>query len=514
MSKITTEDCKKYLAEKFPDLQSKDWKRIKKYKDDNNYWCRDFDHKSGATAIIIEINDNIHLKDSASSVAVRNDIVIKDPNKVLYYKKFDENLLKAGRKIVKKYTTYDEDELEITADMKGYEAIPNSIVFFFTGEYPPETKITKEIASYMDFSIFFGPVTSDSFDQHMTTLIGDLLPDNYSEECECEFVPYYDNDDNALTIKEIMQELLDRGFIYDSKNCDLKNYFSDYSLVPKIFKSPVVDESLLDSIISIVKKDDSKELERLINENKISIDCSIKSSNILNYCYKNDKKSCFSLLLKYIPNLMKYNSGKKHIFNVIKYEYKDQEHIKKYLTIIFNEAKIDFGNSKDYLYLNDLLSAFTVYHDLRMTVYNSGFKQALYSIKKFLKPNQFGEVVLFWVLAYRQAADDLELMNLALNFIDEYKQEAITESIEIKLHTGTEYHMPVSEIIINKLIQYNLKVGKWSLNEFFKIQLKRCQDFDMEIYYTDVDGLRKTYNVYSKDIKSYWINQLGKLGEI
>lgn len=120
MSKITTEDCKQYLLEKFPELSVKDWKRNKKYKDEQGNWCRDFEHKSGATAIIVEINDNIYLKDSATSVAVRNDIVIKDPNKVFYYKKFEDSLVKAGRKIVKKYTTYDEDEVEISSDMKGF----------------------------------------------------------------------------------------------------------------------------------------------------------------------------------------------------------------------------------------------------------------------------------------------------------------------------------------------------------------------------------------------------------
>ena len=231
MSKITTEDCKQYLTEQFPELSAKDWKRTRKYKDDNSCWCRDFSHKTGITTTLIEVDGKLCISDSEKFA--KKEIEIKDPSKVLYYKKFDDSLVKAAKKIVKKYTDYEDDEFEVSPEMKGYDAIPNLISFFFLGEYPPDTKITKEISFNMDFSIFFSPVTDKYFDQHLQPLIADFIPEHFGEECECEFAPFYENEDEALTIREIMQKLLDRGFIYDVKRCDLQEYFKDYTIIPK-----------------------------------------------------------------------------------------------------------------------------------------------------------------------------------------------------------------------------------------------------------------------------------------
>lgn len=44
MSKITTEDCKKFLGKEFPEYNKNKWKRLKKYKSYSGTWIREFEN--------------------------------------------------------------------------------------------------------------------------------------------------------------------------------------------------------------------------------------------------------------------------------------------------------------------------------------------------------------------------------------------------------------------------------------------------------------------------------------
>lgn len=61
---ISTEDCKVFIADylnehdeyRDDDYLAKDWKRTRKYKNESGNWIRDFEHTSGKTFTVIEIN--------------------------------------------------------------------------------------------------------------------------------------------------------------------------------------------------------------------------------------------------------------------------------------------------------------------------------------------------------------------------------------------------------------------------------------------------------------------------
>jgi hypothetical protein len=85
----------------------------------------------------------------------------------------------------------------------------------------------------MNFAVFFSPTTTDCYDQHLEHVIGSFLPSYYNEECECQFTPYFENEEDVLTIRQILEKLSDIGFIYEKERCDLKEEFEDYTFIDK-----------------------------------------------------------------------------------------------------------------------------------------------------------------------------------------------------------------------------------------------------------------------------------------
>lgn len=63
MSKISTDDCKFFLVrtDEFFDTDEKDWKRTKKYKNENAEWVREFEHKNGDSAWLLEKNGELSI---------------------------------------------------------------------------------------------------------------------------------------------------------------------------------------------------------------------------------------------------------------------------------------------------------------------------------------------------------------------------------------------------------------------------------------------------------------------
>lgn len=53
MSELTSEDCKKFLTSKFPNTTNKNWKRIRKFKYQDQ-WCREFNAKQVGTVFLLE----------------------------------------------------------------------------------------------------------------------------------------------------------------------------------------------------------------------------------------------------------------------------------------------------------------------------------------------------------------------------------------------------------------------------------------------------------------------------
>ncbi len=484
MSKITTEDCKNLLQQSYPDLAIKSWKRIKKYKNEQGEWCRDFEHTTGLNITLIEHNGSLKLGNNVELNVSSNS---NDDNRpVLYYKSFEPSLVKKGFKMVKKYV---DDYLDYvpSSDLNGYETIPNSVVFFFNNVSDPNLKLTGGIDDEVSISIY--PSYGD-FTDHIDELVGEFLPDYLSEACECEFVPWFDDNNEALTASQIMDDLLKRGFIYESKHCSLKDTYSVYKLVPKI--DVVVKDLVLESeVLKAIKKDDSITLATLLDTNKIPVDYIVKNTTILYTAFKNDKVECFREILKRIPNFANYDSNKKNVLNEIYQGYINKQQQLKYLDIILKEANMDFSkkrNNDQFALINALLILKTNNNGVIETIDSNNFKNDVMSLKSKLSDYQYGEMILFLVLRHYPAIQCSEFVDIACNFIDSYKQDAISLAIEVGLYQGYGFDEPLDERIFNKLAEYNLNVGEHTLIQFVENQINRSPSFIIQRFFRDEYG--------------------------
>lgn len=218
MSKISTDDCKNFLKESFP--EQKNWKRIKKYKNDAGQWCRDFESESGFATTLVEIDERLTL-------------ISQEQKEIdcFYYKKFPDDEIKLAKKIVSNYVR-DYYHRNVNYKMAGYEAIPNCFEFFVdteNDEYTPESIIDDKTYQNCDIGLFFVPI-NHQFDQHLQDILKDFLPESMSEMAECifEIVP-----DKPIAIKDLIQSVCDRGFIYNSEYCGLAKYLKKHKVLPK-----------------------------------------------------------------------------------------------------------------------------------------------------------------------------------------------------------------------------------------------------------------------------------------
>lgn len=57
MSKYTTNDCKNELVKLFPDSSKNEWKRTKKYKNEDKKWIRDFENANNGISVSLLENE-------------------------------------------------------------------------------------------------------------------------------------------------------------------------------------------------------------------------------------------------------------------------------------------------------------------------------------------------------------------------------------------------------------------------------------------------------------------------
>lgn len=68
---MSTEECKELLEDEYPDLKSKDWKRVTKYKNIMGHHVRQFSHPSGGDVWIVQDDEEFDLYDSLNVGYVR-----------------------------------------------------------------------------------------------------------------------------------------------------------------------------------------------------------------------------------------------------------------------------------------------------------------------------------------------------------------------------------------------------------------------------------------------------------
>jgi hypothetical protein len=229
MSKITTEDCKKFLINHFieqgVETIDKDWKRESKYKQED-VWVRDFSHPALGV---------ISLSEKSGSLEIIETKIQKENNEVSYFKKFSKEEVDGAKKLVKKLikirTDGDDDDLLFESEQwKTYKhALPSQFTFYFPFENPDEIyandlgNVTNGLDSPFvfnndeSFNVMFNDRNTKDIDLYtndcINPSISGVLPKwtDFIDEYHLEATTDAPKD---LTVKKFMHMLFDLGFEY------------------------------------------------------------------------------------------------------------------------------------------------------------------------------------------------------------------------------------------------------------------------------------------------------------
>lgn len=340
MSKLSTDDCKDFLVQHYPDSKRTQWKRVTKYKDDNGSICRDFNNPAVGDVTLVEINGVLELKQSVI-VAVK-PIVVND--NTIIVKSFSNKDMTDAKRLVSKYVNSDGEE-EISDDNKGFIAIPSQVVYRFSmldGDHKVMLDSINAVRDYnhkMDrFCLEIYPKHGE-YNEHMDYLIGSFLPENDGEAMECTYEFSYDE---PISIKEMVQKMASAGFIYLENSCFLAETVSQLEFVNEAIK---VESSALVDIKSVfehaIKTDDGAMLDHALSNGGL-INFKYKKTIPLIYCMQNNLINCFKALVKHEPDLAK---GIKSNGNLV-WSESVSEHVLQYpfdyLSYLLDNGHYDF----------------------------------------------------------------------------------------------------------------------------------------------------------------------------
>lgn len=340
MSKLSTDDCKDFLMEHYPDSKRTQWKRVSKYKDDAGCVCRDFNNLTVGDVTLVEINGVLALKQSV--VVAVAPLVVKDNTVIV--KSFSKKDMTDAKRLVSKYVNSDGEE-EISDDNKGFIAIPSQVVYRFSmldGDHKvilDSINATRDYNHKMDrFCLEIYPAHGE-YNEHMDYLIGSFMPENGGEAMECTYEFSYEE---PISIKEMVQKMASAGFIYLENSCFLAETISQLEFVNEAIK---VETSALVDIKTVfeqaIKTDDGAMLDEALSNGGV-LNFKYKKSIPLVYCMQHNLVNCFKALVKHDPDLAK---GVKYSGNpvwaeaisdvVLGYSF-------DYLTHLLDHGKYDF----------------------------------------------------------------------------------------------------------------------------------------------------------------------------
>lgn len=340
MSKLSTDDCKDFLMQHYPDSKRTQWKRVSKYKDDAGCVCRDFNNPSVGDVTLIEVNDVLQIK-QAGIVEIK-PVVVKDNTVVV--KSFSKKDMTDAKRLVSKYVNSDGEE-EISDDNKGFIAIPSQVVYRFSmldGDHKDildSVNMTGDYNHKMDrFCLEIYPAHGE-YNEHMDYLIGTFLPENDGEAMECTYEFSYEE---PISIKEMVQKMASAGFIYLEDSCFLAETVSQLEFVNESIK---VESSALVDIKTVfeqaIKTDDGDMLDEALSKGGL-LNFKHKKAIPLVYCMQNNHVNCFKELVKHDPDLAK---GVKHSGNPVWSEAVSDVvlgHSFDYLAYLLEQGKYDF----------------------------------------------------------------------------------------------------------------------------------------------------------------------------
>jgi hypothetical protein len=299
----TTEQCKAFLVnyffEQHPAIHSeeKEWKRTKKYKNEEGLWLRDFTHPTLGNITLVETAQGLNVinPDMAKTVNLSDDHIN------INWLTFDKKSQGEALKLVKHYV----EELDIDEESSRFEkysyAIPNHIGFYFYEEYMDNSLAEKKRSTKIgnkDFVVTIAPLCDPHFDQHINWLIGNFLPDYLDEASEA----LYEIQDSEVTLEQFVRDMSQRGFVYLKDECALGVAFSDTSFTTisnqKEKKNQIANEEAYE-IRTHIAQGDIAWLEEKIQS---GFNCNTIFANndcALTYALKKKQPTIFTLLLNH-----------------------------------------------------------------------------------------------------------------------------------------------------------------------------------------------------------------------
>jgi hypothetical protein len=333
MSKITTEDCKSFLLVAYPDKKNVEWKRIRKFKDENGDSCREFSHSDGSHISLVEKNGQLSVittisrtfdkKKSVTTTDKTSNTTIATSNeqdkincKKAVFTMFDDNNKKAAKRLVNAFVKPKEDPVEPDSSSKGFQAIPNLMYFSFLEDAnPDESEYLEEIAAEMNFkapmreiAVFFMPSTVKSFCDHISPLIESFLT---LPLYEVEEMSFKINDcDTPLSVADVFEQLSKEGFVYNPDGCALRSLFEQYSFINI---EPIVDPNdrtaeYKKDFLSALKKDDVNKMKALIDSG-MPLNFKVGGQSLLGKTMHENKLECFKYLLPLYSNTANTGNG-------------------------------------------------------------------------------------------------------------------------------------------------------------------------------------------------------------
>lgn len=159
--------------------------------------------------------------------------------------KFNADDVKMSRKIVANYLKYDTED-DVDPEAPSFYSVPNNIAFFFQASKRDmdsktfahhkfsEDDLKDDFDNFQQkpsFAVFMYPKFERYSECEMIYLLETLLPDYLGEISECTFC--LELDDEKVSAYDVFKDLVNKGFVYKSAECDLKDYFSKIKIVNK-----------------------------------------------------------------------------------------------------------------------------------------------------------------------------------------------------------------------------------------------------------------------------------------
>lgn len=327
MPKITTKDCKLFLLDIYKDKKVTNWKRIRKFKDINGNFCREFKHSDDTVITLIEEDGHLSvlltqyytesLVDDLSVESTNNSENSKTQcNMSTVFTLFNENQKKSAKRLVNAFVKPKEHPITPNSDDKGFEAIPNLIYFSFLEDAnPDESEYLEEITADINFkapmreiAVFFMPSTVKSFCDHLSPLIEPFLTLPLDEVEEMSFK--INDADTPLSVADVFEELSKSGFVYNPDGCALRSLFEQYSFIniEPIVSSNDRTVEYKKSFMNALKTDDAEKMRELINLG-LPLNLKVAGQSLLGKTMHENKLECFKYLLTLYSNTANTGNG-------------------------------------------------------------------------------------------------------------------------------------------------------------------------------------------------------------